>query len=347
ACLLAVTNYSHEALVNQVPTTKRDIYYKDPGLFEKQSVVDKIVDDLAATFDLDRSDLGVRASSKGLFAGSGLSIHLRHGGTAMGNDYDSTLIPCDAEISTLEISQDIAFVLIVEKEAVFQTLCRLGFPCHPLLKGPGILITGKGYPDVATRELVNTFSKELPRDVPILAVVDADPHGIEILSVFKFGSAAMDHQRDRLAAPRIQWIGVFSSELQSLGIPPSETIPLTKIDHKKAMSMLRRAADSMPRSWKRELSHLLHSRRKAEIEIICNATVPAAQVFREGLLRYASDSHEDISIPPTDITGSTLLVVYLASKINAAIEEAKRAPSIDRDVYSQSRIDLVKKEPFS
>lgn len=214
ACLLAVTNYSHEALVNQVPTTKRDIYYKDPGLFEKQSVVDKIVDDLAATFDLDRSDLGVRASSKGLFAGSGLSIHLRHGGTAMGNDYDSTLIPCDAEISTLEISQDIAFVLIVEKEAVFQTLCRLGFPCHPLLKGPGILITGKGYPDVATRELVNTFSKELPRDVPILAVVDADPHGIEILSVFKFGSAAMDHQRDRLAAPRIQWIGVFSSELQ-------------------------------------------------------------------------------------------------------------------------------------
>lgn len=138
ACLLAVANYSHEALVNQVPTTKRDIYYKDPGLFGKQSVVDKLVDDLAATFDLDRSDLGVRASSKGLFAGSGLRLHLRHGGTATGNDYDSTLIPCDAEISTLEISQDIAFVLIVEKEAVFQTLCRLGFPCHPLLKGEGI-----------------------------------------------------------------------------------------------------------------------------------------------------------------------------------------------------------------
>ncbi|KAG8912338.1 endodeoxyribonuclease, partial [Tulasnella sp. 417] len=214
-----------------------DIFYKDPGLFGKQSVVDKLVDDLAATSDLDRSDLGVRASSKGLFAGSGLTIHLHHGGMAMGNDHDSTLIPCDAEISTLEIREDIEFVLIVEKEAVFQTLCRLGFPCHPLLKGPGILITGKGYPDVATRELVNTFSNELPGDVPILAVVDADPHGIEILSVFKYGSLAMDHQRDRLAAPRIQWIGVFASELQSsLGIPPSETIPLTKIDHKKVSS---------------------------------------------------------------------------------------------------------------
>ncbi|KAG8902123.1 endodeoxyribonuclease [Tulasnella sp. 408] len=162
------------------PDTSRDIYYKDPGLFGKQSVVDKLVDDLAATFDLDRSDLRVRASSKGLFAGSGLTIRLRHGGTATGNDYD-----------------------------------------------------GKGYPDVATRELVNTFSNELPEDVPILAVIDADPHGIEILSVFKYGSLAMDHQRDKLAAPRIQWIGVFASELQSLGIPPPETIPLTKIDHKK------------------------------------------------------------------------------------------------------------------
>ncbi|KAG8901659.1 endodeoxyribonuclease [Tulasnella sp. 408] len=143
------------------PDTSRDIYYKDPGLFGKQSVVDKLVDDLAATFDLDRSDLGVRASSKGLFAGSGLTIHLRRGGTATGNDYD-----------------------------------------------------GKGYPDVATRELVNTFSNELPEDVPILAVVDADPHGIEILSVFKYGSLAMDHRRDKLAATRIQWIGVFASELQ-------------------------------------------------------------------------------------------------------------------------------------
>ncbi|KAG8941222.1 endodeoxyribonuclease [Tulasnella sp. 424] len=285
----------------------RDIYYKDPGLFGKQSVVDKVVDDLAATFDLDRSDLGVRASPKGLFAGSGLTIHLRQGGTVTGNDYDSTLIPCNAEISTLEISQDTAFVLV----AVFQTLCRIGFPCHPLLNCPGIIITGKGYPDVATRELVNTFSSEFPENIPILALVDADPHGIEILSVFKYGSSAMDHQRDKLSAPRIQWIGVYASELQ-----------------------------------RRELSHMLHSRRKAEIEIICNATLPAAQIPGKSLSNYDLGFKDDLSISQVNITGSTLLAVYLASKINAAISESIR--NSDDTRYSlKAGDDLVKVESFS
>ena len=47
-------------------------------------------------------------------------------------------------------------------QAVFQTLCRLGITQHPLFPGPGILVTGKGYPDVATRQLVATLSDNLP-----------------------------------------------------------------------------------------------------------------------------------------------------------------------------------------
>ncbi|KAG8990999.1 endodeoxyribonuclease [Tulasnella sp. 427] len=279
-----------------------------------------------------------RASSKGLFAGSGLIICLRSGGTVTGNDYDSTLIPCNAEIETLVIRQDIAFVLVVEKEAVFQTLCRIGFPRHELLIGSGIIVTGKGYPDVATRELVNTFSNELPDSIPILALVDADPHGIEILSVFKYGSSAMSHQKDTLSAPRMQWIGVFASELRSFGVSEQDLIPLTKLDHKKAMSMLRRADDSMPLPWKfvaflahrnylkpamRELSHILHSRCKAEIEIISNAAVPLGRLHQEGVLNDENDWAYDLAFEPAAITGSTLLAVYLASKINAAMNAAR------------------------
>ncbi|KAG8989176.1 endodeoxyribonuclease [Tulasnella sp. JGI-2019a] len=116
AALLAAVSLSHGALVNNIPTTKRDMFYKDVPLFRRQSVVDKLVDDLAATFELTRSDLNIRASSKGLFAGSSLTIGLCRGGEINGLDFEGTLIPCDAEIAALSLAEDISWVLVVEKE---------------------------------------------------------------------------------------------------------------------------------------------------------------------------------------------------------------------------------------
>lgn len=49
--------------------------------------------------------------------------------------------------------------------------------------------------------------------MPILALVDADPYGIDIVSVYKYGSQSMKHERETLAADRIEWIGVRVSEL--------------------------------------------------------------------------------------------------------------------------------------
>jgi meiotic recombination protein SPO11 len=43
--------------------------------------------------------------------------------------------------------------------------------------------------------------------------MDADPHGLDILSVFKFGSAGMEHEREGLVAPRLEWLGVYGSEI--------------------------------------------------------------------------------------------------------------------------------------
>jgi len=50
---------AHEALIDGLPATKRDLYYKDVTLFKKQSVVDKLVDDLAATIDTGRAHLNI------------------------------------------------------------------------------------------------------------------------------------------------------------------------------------------------------------------------------------------------------------------------------------------------
>lgn len=48
------------------------------------------------------------------------------------------------------------------------------------------LLQAKGYPDVSTRLLLKKISDWT--HVPIYGLMDADPHGIEIFCVYKFGS---------------------------------------------------------------------------------------------------------------------------------------------------------------
>ena len=91
--------------------------------------------------------------------------------------------------------------------------------------------------------------------VPILALVDGDPYGIDILSVYKFGSTALKHEQDKLAAGRVEWVGVWASELAEcvfvcfsrsmtyrmlacrLNIDKDALIPISRHDEKKVCPM--------------------------------------------------------------------------------------------------------------
>jgi len=50
---------------------------------------------------------------------------------------------------------------------------------------PCIIITAKGQPDVATRLFLKKLKTEL--NIPVLALVDSDPYGLKILSVYMSG----------------------------------------------------------------------------------------------------------------------------------------------------------------
>lgn len=141
AQILRVMDFAHQALVDNVPLTKRDMYYKDVPLFKAQGTVDRLVDDLAVTLGLERADLKIRAASKGLICGTGLTIHLLEGEAISINNLEGTLIPTGEIIERFELKGDISWVLVVEKEAVFQTLCRFQFASHRSLPGPGLIIT--------------------------------------------------------------------------------------------------------------------------------------------------------------------------------------------------------------
>lgn len=84
--------------------------------------------------------------------------------------------------------------------------------------------------------------------VPIFALVDADPHGLDILSVYRFGSSLQSHDADNLVTPRIQWLGLKGTEWEALGIDRDELLLLTAKDRTKALAMLRRPA--LPDEWR-------------------------------------------------------------------------------------------------
>jgi DNA topoisomerase VI subunit A len=62
--------------------------------------------------------------------------------------------------------------------------------------------------------VVSSDVGNLSSRVPILALVDADPYGLDILSVYKYGSYATAHEGDTLTAPRIELLGIKITEMQ-------------------------------------------------------------------------------------------------------------------------------------
>lgn len=118
AHLLKIMSYAHRALEQGISLTKRDIYYKDVALFKSQKIVDRFIDDLAATLQWDRADLNIRATSKGLICGSCLVIRLIGGASLHLNDHQGTLIPAGEDIGQFEFESRVAWVLIVEKEVI-------------------------------------------------------------------------------------------------------------------------------------------------------------------------------------------------------------------------------------
>ncbi|XP_046897164.1 meiotic recombination protein SPO11 isoform X6 [Hypomesus transpacificus] len=208
AHILKVLSTIYKLVQSNSYATKRDIYYNDTQLFGSQRIVDSIVDDLSCLLRIPRRKLHVLATSKGLI--SGALCYLEEDGTRVDCSSSSTAVPVSSNVGGIRnIVSSAKFVLIVEKDATFQRLldddlCSKLFPC--------IMITGKGVPDVNSRLMVRKIWDSL--HIPIFALVDADPHGIEIMCIYKYGSVAMSFEAHSLTVPSVMWLGLLPSDLQ-------------------------------------------------------------------------------------------------------------------------------------
>jgi meiotic recombination protein SPO11 len=155
------------------------------------------------------------------------------------------------------ITSDAEFVLLVEKEAAYMRLAEDRF----YNRYPCIVITAKGQPDVATRMFLARLKAELK--IPILGLVDSDPYGLKILSVYMSGSKNMSYDSASLTTPDIKWLGLRPSDLDKYDLPDQCRLDMTENDIKTGKEMLKEDFIQKNPEWMKELEIMV---RKGAID---------------------------------------------------------------------------------
>ncbi|KAI5439997.1 hypothetical protein KIW84_025383 [Lathyrus oleraceus] len=239
-----VMEMCYQILLKEKRVTQRELFYKllcdSPHLFPSQKDVNRTIQgllicakiDLVALLRCSRYSLGIMASSRGLIAGR--LIMQEPGKEAVDCSVcGSSGHTVSGDLSLLDklvLNADARYIIIVEKHAIFQRLAEDRF----FSQIPSILITAKGYPDMATRFLLHRISRAFP-DLPILALVDWNPAGLAILCTFKFGSVGMGLESYRYAC-NVKWLGLRGHDLPML--PDQSFVPLKTKDLQIAQSLM-------------------------------------------------------------------------------------------------------------
>ena len=251
----------HEIVTKHIHVTKRDLFYSDVKLFKKQSESDEIIEDVAVMLGCTRTSLNVVASEKGIVIGC---IQFREDGDLIDCQrmgIGGKAIPPQVDRIT-EIRSTAKFILIVEKDAAFMRLAEDRFystyPC--------IILCAKGQPDVATRLFLKLLVTEL--NLPVLGLVDADPYGLKILSVYMSGSKNMSYDSASLTSSNIHWLGVRPSDLDRYNIPEQCRLPMTAKDIKTGREMMEEEFISKNAEWHAELEWMVNHQVKAEIQAL-------------------------------------------------------------------------------
>jgi meiotic recombination protein SPO11 len=261
AITLRVLQLLHAVLQKNIHITKRDLFYTDVKLFVDQSDSDGVLDDLATLIGCTRSNLHVVASDKGLVVGR---LSFEEDGdpidcTKMGVG-GKAIPPYIDKITNLQ--SDAEFILLVEKEAAYMRFAEDRF-YH---KYPCIVMTAKGQPDVATRMFLSRLVQEL--HLPVLGLVDSDPYGLKILSVYLSGSKNMSYDSASLTTPNIQWLGLRPSDLNKYHLPEQCRLDMTPNDIKTGKELMQEDFIQKNPAWMKELQLMVSSKKKAEIQAL-------------------------------------------------------------------------------
>ncbi len=239
--------------------TKREVFYSDVNLFRDQKYSDKIVEDVSSMLKTTRDSVHVVASARGSAMGR---VTIRDGGdlidlTKMGTG-GWAVTPFLDQLEIVE--SDAEFIIMSEKDAAVMRLAEAKY----WNRYPCIVLTGKGSGDIATRAFLKMLVKEL--EIPAFALVDSDPYGHYIYSVFLRGSKRLSYESPFIATPDLKLLGVLSRDLDEYKIPKAVRIPMQPTDIKRVKDMLKEPFVQKNKEWVTDLRLMLQLKEKAEIQ---------------------------------------------------------------------------------
>ncbi|HIQ10719.1 MAG TPA: DNA topoisomerase IV subunit A [Pyrodictium sp.] len=281
---LLMAKIIYEALERDEYPTIRDLYYRgkhtivfydergkahEENTWDEQRESDAVIRDIEVFTGLLREEMLILSKEKGKVVGN---MRIRSGNdiidlSRMGHGAYA-IEPTPDLIEFIDV--DAEFVLVVEKDAVFQQLHRIGF----WRKYKAILITSAGQPDRATRRFVRRLNEELK--LPVYILTDADPYGWYIYSVFKIGSITLSYESERLATPQARFLGVSMTDIfgyknKKAYLTETERknyiIKAKEADIKRAHELMNYRWFQTPK-WKIEIDIFLKEKAKLEIEAL-------------------------------------------------------------------------------
>ncbi|MHA2282476.1 MAG: hypothetical protein ACXAC5_16660 [Promethearchaeota archaeon] len=257
--LMRVLEVVNELLNEDIHATKREVFYTDVNLFQEQKNSDKSIEDVSTMLYTTRNSTHIVAAPKGTCVGR-LRIRDRNDiidleGLGSGG---WTISPMLDNIDIIE--SDAEFILVIEKDAAMMRLAEARF----WRKYPCILLTAQGVGNVAVRMFLKRLSKEL--NLPVFSLVDSDPYGHYIHSVYLRGSKRLSYESPFLATPNIRLLGVLTRDLDKYKIPQEVRIKMNKQDEKRTKDLLSEDFVKKNKAWEKDLQLALKLKIKAEIQ---------------------------------------------------------------------------------
>jgi len=237
------------------------VYDGDVNLFQDQKNSDASIEDVSTILKTTRNSTHIVASAKGTAIGR-LRIKDKNDiidleGLGSGG---WTISPMLDNIEILE--SDAEFILVLEKDAAMIRISEARW----WRKYPCIILTGKGAADMATRMFLKRINKVL--NLPTFALMDSDPYGHYIYSVYLRGSKRLSYESPFLATPNMRLLGVLSKDLAEYNIPDNCRIPMNKQDNKRLDEMLNEEFVKNNKPWYDDLRLMKKLKVKAEIQAL-------------------------------------------------------------------------------
>ena len=253
--ILLVAAYCHELLLHgRTTATLREVYYYYCTHFHSQSECNSIIQSLSEWLQVPRSSLGLLASPKGWWSGY-LTIRnkstnelLVQGHQGLQSLHGMPIAGTSLDVWKREYRLDGSnanCILVIESESVYTRLVEESF----WTRYPCILVTGKGFPDLATRSWVQYLQQQL--GLPAYGICDCNPYGVSVLQTYTYRQENYsnisslhptnrdvddiedDSVQNHNCPLDLKWIGLRPSQVAGLDLPSDVLQDVTERDLKR------------------------------------------------------------------------------------------------------------------